>query len=214
MDVFEKIGLALTEADEKTLLEGIECALKKGHSPMDVIDKGLVAGMAKVSKICEDKLIVIPEMLKIASAYTEGWNKLLAMVDTYDGEPAGKVIVGCVKDDLHDFGKNLMVLILKRKGFEVVDLGIDVDDFVFFDACTDENADFVCMNVTLSTKRVRIQEVVDRFKDCGCQKRLVIGGAGVDAEFMSDYEVLFYEDDPYKAADRMYELLMKRDEVR
>lgn len=210
MDVFEKMRVALIEADEKSFLDGIECALKKGYSPMEVIDQGLVSAMAKVSKICEDKLIVIPEMLKISAIYSEGWNRLFPLAATYDGETVGKVVIGCVKDDLHDFGKNLMGLILKRKGFEVIDLGIDVDDFVFFDVCIEAQADFVCINVTLPAKKARIKEVVDRFKEFGSQDRLVIGGAGIDAQFITDYEVAYYPGEPSEVADKLLELLKKR----
>ncbi|QUI22082.1 cobalamin B12-binding domain-containing protein [Vallitalea pronyensis] len=209
MDIFEKIQTSLIESDEVTFMARIESALERGFEPLEVLNKGLIVGMTKVSKICEKKMIFIPEMLKISEIFTKGYNRLLTLIKTNEDLAVGKVVVACNKDDLHDFGKNIFILALKLKGFHVIDLGIDTDEQDVIDTCIREDADFICLSMTLPWKRKGIFGRMSKIQASGLCERLVVGGAGVDEDFEKQFHILLFENNPYIAADKMYNILIE-----
>jgi len=148
-----------------------------------ILEQGLINAMGEVGNQFSEGRLFVPEMLRAAETMKIGLEVLRPLLVDADIRPRGTVIIGTVKGDLHDIGKNLVGMMLEGAGFTVVDLGVDVDPKAFLDAATEHRAELVAMSALLTTTMPVMADCVGRFKDANLASRLIVGGAPVNQDF-------------------------------
>jgi 5-methyltetrahydrofolate--homocysteine methyltransferase len=154
--------------------------------PAEVILKdGLIKAMAEVGRLFEENEYFVPEMLVSARAMQSGLNLLKPLLAASGAEPAGRVVIGTVKGDLHDIGKNLVAMMLEGAGFEVIDLGTDVSPEKFVKAVVDNKASIIGMSALLTTTMPSMSNTIKALEEAGIrdQVKVMIGGAPVTDGF-------------------------------
>jgi 5-methyltetrahydrofolate--homocysteine methyltransferase len=156
-----------------------------GTDPEVVLSQGLMPGMDVVGrrfKACE---MFIPEVLRSAKAMSKGTDILRPLLSEAQAAGAGKFVIGTVKGDLHDIGKNLVAMMFEGAGFQVVNLGIDLDAQVFVDAVKEHKPDILGISALLTTTMPRMGEAINALKEAGIrdQVKVIVGGAPVTAEY-------------------------------
>ena len=185
MDLLKQISESLQQGDDENVLALTRQAIAENISPKEILNKALIGGMNIVGekyKACE---IFLPQVLLAAKAMYVGLD-LLKPIFIKEGIPTiGKVIIGSVQGDLHDIGKNLVGIMLKGAGFEVIDLGNNVPSEKFIETAKKENACVIGLSALLTTTMPVMKDVVDLVKEEGLEGRIkiIIGGAPVTEEF-------------------------------
>jgi 5-methyltetrahydrofolate--homocysteine methyltransferase len=178
-------------------------AIAQGMAPKTILDDGLIAGMTVVGERFREHEIFLPDVLLAARAMYAGLDLLKPLL-IRDGVPAiGKVVIGTVRGDLHDIGKNLVGIMLKGAGFDVIDLGHDVASQKMVDAAREHGATVIGMSALLTTTMPVMREVVDLLRAQGLAGRIrtVIGGAPVTAAFAREIGADAYGFDAANAVD-------------
>ena len=172
-------GLA-AEVAEATLI-----LLDRGWSPERVLNEALVEGMRIVGIDFRDGILFVPEVLLSANSMKAGMEILRPLLAETGAEPVGKVVIGTVKGDIHDIGKNLVAMMLEGAGFDVIDLGINTDVDAFLAAIDEHQPDILGMSALLTTTMPYMKVVIDTLRDRGLRDRLVVlvGGAPLNEEF-------------------------------
>jgi len=180
----EKIYQAVLEGDLETTVEEVKAALDANVSASDILQNGLIAAMGEVGRLFEEGDFYVPEMLIAARSMQAGMEILKPLLVEAGVEPIGKVVIGTVKGDLHDIGKNLVSMMLEGGGFEVVDLGVDVapDKFV---AALKDGVELLGLSALLTTTMTSMENTIAAIEEAGLRKRIkiIIGGAPVTAEY-------------------------------
>ncbi|MBI5606147.1 MAG: cobalamin B12-binding domain-containing protein, partial [Deltaproteobacteria bacterium] len=160
-------------------------ALEEGISVQDIISKGMNAAMDEVGLLFSRNEIFLPEMMIAARAMKAGMEILEPLIVNQEVQQEGKVVLGTVKGDLHDVGKNLVMMMLKGAGFAIIDLGVDVPKEQFKEAIIRENPQIVGISALLSTVLPNVSETANYLKDSGVLNtcKLLIGGAVITPEF-------------------------------
>ena len=163
-------------------------ALDVGYSANDVLDDGLISGMAIVGVKFRDNIIFVPEVLVAARAMKAGMAHIEPILSASGIEPIGTVVMGTVKGDLHDIGKNLCIMMLRGAGFTVHDLGVDTKPDEFIDAVAEHEADILGMSALLTTTMPNMGKTIEAFEEFGMRDvvRIMVGGAPVREEFADD----------------------------
>jgi 5-methyltetrahydrofolate--homocysteine methyltransferase len=184
----QQIAAALIDGDDDTVDVLTKQQLDAGVTALHVMDDGLIAGMALVGIKFRDNFIFVPEVLACARAMKAGMAHIEPILSASGIEPVGKVVMGTVKGDLHDIGKNLVIMMLRGAGFEVVDLGVDVSPDDFIAAIEDHKPSVVGMSALLTTTMPNMGKTIDAFVDEGMRDRVkvMLGGAPVTQEFAED----------------------------
>ncbi len=209
MEILERIAQALQQGDDQQVGRLAAEALAAGVGAGDVLQKGLVAGMNVVGEQFRLREIFLPDVLLSARAMYAGLDVLKPHLASEGVASRGKVVIGTVKGDLHDIGKNLVGIMLKGAGFEVVDLGHDVAPEAFVDAAVREGAPLIGMSALLTTTMTRMKDVVALLRERGLAGRVrtIVGGAPVSAEFAREIGADYYACDAATAVDRVRALL-------
>ena len=170
-------------ADE--IHEGTTILLERGWSPQKVLDEALVEGMRIVGIDFRDGILFVPEVLLSANAMKAGMAILRPLLAETGAEPVGKVVIGTVKGDIHDIGKNLVGMMLEGAGFEVFDLGINTDADKFIAALEQHKPDILGMSALLTTTMPYMKVVIDELKNRGMRDDYIVlvGGAPLNEEF-------------------------------
>ncbi|MDR0248421.1 MAG: corrinoid protein [Oscillospiraceae bacterium] len=202
-EVFSDISAALQAGKAKDVKELITKALAEGADAKDILDKGLLAGMDVVAVKFRAGDVFVPEVLISARAMNAGTALLKASLAEAGAKPVGKAVIGTVKGDLHDIGKNLVRMMFEGKGIEVVDLGVDVSPEMFIEACRNEEPDIVAMSALLTTTMGEMKAVVDAFVAEGLRDKviLMVGGAPVSESFRESVGADLYAEDAASAAE-------------
>ena len=185
MEIIRELSESLQRGDAKKVAELTRRAIDGGAAPKAVLDDGLIAGMSVVGERFKSHEIFLPDVLLAARAMMAGM-ELLKPLLVREGIPTiGKVVIGTVQGDLHDIGKNLVAIMLKGAGFEVIDLGNDVSPQRFLDAASKENAKIIGLSALLTTTMPVMKAVVDLAKERGVRDgtRIIVGGAPLSAEY-------------------------------
>jgi len=169
----------------KTVIQGL---LDGGESPEHILKEGLIRAMDEIGVQFKNGEIYIPEVLIAARSMHAGMSILKPILSKSTGNMAGKIIIGTVKGDLHDIGKNLVVMMLEGGGFEVVDLGIDVSADQFLDAIKSHQPQVVAMSALLTTTMKEMKVSIQAIKEAGFQKQVktIIGGAPLSEKFAKE----------------------------
>src|SRR5215218_8285840 len=170
-------------ADE--IVEGTTILLDRGWTANDVLNKALVEGMRIVGIDFRDGILFVPEVLLAANAMKAGMAVLRPLLAETDAARVGKVVIGTVKGDIHDIGKNLVAMMLEGAGFEVVDLGINTDAEKFIAALEQHKPDILGMSALLTTTMPYMKVVIQTLKDRGIRQDYIVlvGGAPLNEEF-------------------------------
>ena len=170
-------------ADE--VVEGTNILLERGWAPYDVLTRALVEGMRIVGVDFRDGILFVPEVLLAANSMKSGMNVLRPLLAETGAPKQGKMVIGTVKGDIHDIGKNLVGMMMEGAGFEVVDLGINNAVDAYLDALVAEEADILGMSALLTTTMPYMKVVIDTMKEKGIRDDYIIlvGGAPLNEEF-------------------------------
>ena len=209
MDTLNEIASALQQGDDQQVGRLAAEALAAGVPAGEVLQKGLVAGMNVVGEQFRQREIFLPDVLLSARAMYAGLDVLRPHLASEGVASRGKVVIGTIKGDLHDIGKNLVGIMLKGAGFEVIDLGHDVAPEAFVDAAVREGAPLIGMSALLTTTMTRMRDVVALLRERGLagKVRTIVGGAPVSAEFAREIGADGYACDAATAVDRVVALL-------
>ena len=185
----------------------VQALIDAGVAPADIINDGLIAGMNIVGPKFKAGEMFVPEVLMAAKAMAAGVDLVKPLLGGDDMPSLGKVVLGTVKGDLHDIGKNLVGMMLESTGFDVVNVGIDVAPEKFLEAAKESGATIVAMSALLTTTMLAMKETVDLFKENGMDTKLIVGGAPVSQEFADEIGAAGFAPDAATACDLCKELL-------
>ena len=178
-------------------------ALDDGFSANTIMDDGLVAGMAIVGIKFRDNIIFVPEVLVAARAMKAGMVHVEPILSASGIEPIGTVVMGTVKGDLHDIGKNLCIMMLRGSGFVVHDLGVDTQSDDFIEEVVDKDANVLGMSALLTTTMPNMGRTIEAFEEAGLRNevRIMVGGAPLSQEFADDMGADGYGKDAMACVD-------------
>ena len=184
-------------------------ALGEGFPANTILDDGLISGMAVVGIKFRDNIIFVPEVLIAARAMRAGMAHLDPILSASGVEPIGTVIMGTVKGDLHDIGKNLCIMMLRGSGFIVHDLGVDTKPDDFIDAVVEHKAQVLGMSALLTTTMPNMGRTIQAFEDAGLrdQVKIMVGGAPVTQEFAEDMGADGYGENAMACVDMAKQLI-------
>jgi 5-methyltetrahydrofolate--homocysteine methyltransferase len=185
MELLNRISENLQNGFDDTVVELTKEAVEKRIAPEEIMNNGLIAGMNVVGDKFKNHEIFLPDVLLAARAMNGAMEVLKPLLIKDEIPIRGKVVIGSVKNDLHDIGKNLVGILLKGAGFEVIDLGNDVPAEKFISVAREENAHVIGMSALLTTTMQTMKKVVDLAKDVGLygKIKIMVGGAPVSKEF-------------------------------
>lgn len=166
-----------------------------------ILSDALLAGMGIVGEKFKKEEVFVPEVLIAARAMNKGVEVLKPYLQDSDSQGKGKAILGTVKGDLHDIGKNLVKIMLEGKGIEVIDLGTDVSAETFIEEAKKNDADIICCSALLTTTMPEMKRVVELVKSENLDVKIMIGGAPVNQDFCDEIGADYYTDDAASAAD-------------
>ena len=198
---------ALIKGDRNTVVELTNQALGEGTGPKEILENGLIAGMDVVGKRFKANEIYVPEVLIAARAMHAGMDILEPKLAEAGVKPVATVVLGTVKGDLHDIGKNLVGMMLTGAGVKVVDVGTDVTPEKFVESCKAEGAAVCAMSALLTTTMPQMTSVVKALKDSGVATKTIIGGAPVTQSYADEIGADAYAPDAASAADKVRELV-------
>ncbi|HHT66026.1 MAG: corrinoid protein [Caldicoprobacterales bacterium] len=189
--------------------ELVQAAIDQGVEPTDILNESLIVGMGEIGVLFKNNEVYVPEVLIAARAMKAGMAIIKPLLVEKDVKPIGKVVVGTVKGDLHDIGKNLVAMMLEGAGFHVVDLGIDVPPEKFLDAVKEEGIECVAMSALLTTTMPGMKDTIEAFKAAGLrdQVKIMVGGAPVTQNFADEIGADGYAPDAASAAELAKELV-------
>ena len=186
--IMQEMAYSLITGDQHEVGRMTKQALDDGYSANTILDDGLVSGMAVVGIKFRDNIIFVPEVLVAARAMKAGMVHVEPILSASGVEPIGTVVMGTVKGDLHDIGKNLCIMMLRGAGFVVEDLGVDTKPDEFIDAVMEHGAKVLGMSALLTTTMPNMGKTIQEFEDSGLREdvRIMVGGAPVTQEFADD----------------------------
>ena len=192
--------------------EGTEILLSRGWEAKKVLDDALVAGMKIVGEDFRDGILFVPEVLLAANAMKVGMAILRPLLAETGAEPIGKVVIGTVKGDIHDIGKNLVGMMLEGAGFEVIDLGINTDVEEFLGALDEHKPDILGMSALLTTTMPYMKVVIETLEEKSLREEylVIVGGAPLNEEFGEAIGADAYCRDAAVAADTAKRLISER----
>ena len=198
---------ALQAGDRNKVVELTTQALEDGTGPKQILEEGLIAGMNVIGKKFKNNEVYVPEVLIAARAMHGAMDVLKPKLEEAGVEPVGKVVLGTVKGDLHDIGKNLVGMMLTGGGFMVVDIGIDAPADKFIEAVKNEGAQVLAMSALLTTTMPQMAEVVKAARDAGIEVKTMIGGAPVTQSYADEIGADGYAPDAASAVDIAKQLI-------
>ncbi|MCS6907377.1 MAG: corrinoid protein [Anaerolineales bacterium] len=201
-NILKQIYESVVNGDASSVEELVQQALKAGIAPEAILNEGLIAAMQRVGKLFEEGEFFVPEMLVAARAMQAGLNVLRPILSEKDIQPIGKIVIGTVKGDLHDIGKNLVAMMLEGAGFQVIDLGIDVPPQKFIEAIQEHQPQIVAMSALLTTTIGNMRLTIDEITKAGLRERVkvMVGGAPVTEGYARQIGADGYAPDAGRAA--------------
>lgn len=209
MDILKEISEYLQQGDNERVSALTKRAVEEEIPPKEILDKVLIAGMNIIGEKYRDHEIFLPDVLLAAKAMYAGMNVLKPLFIKEGIPTIGKVVIGTVHGDLHDIGKNLVGIMLKGAGFEVIDLGNNVPPEKFIETAKEENAAVIGMSALLTTTMQVMRRVVELLKEEGLSDRIktIIGGAPVSVEFAQEIGADAYGYDSSNAVECVKNLI-------
>jgi len=184
-ELFEKLSTAVLEGDAEKAHKLVERGLKQGLSPKEILDNGLIVGMDEVGARFKRGDMFVPEVLMSADSMAAGMEILRPLLAESGAEMLGKIVMGTVKGDLHDIGKNLVSMLCEGAGFEMVDIGFNAEPEKFIDAIKTHQPQVVGMSAMLTTTMRAMGQTIKAIEEAGLRDKvkIMVGGAPVDKDF-------------------------------
>ena len=179
----QEIFNAVLAFDEATVKAKTQAEIDAGTAIDSILNDGLISAMDEVGEKFSAGDLFVPEMLKAAQVMKEGLELLKPHLANDQSQAKGTVIIGTVKGDLHDIGKNLVSMMMEGAGFDVIDLGVDVESENFVKSAAEKNADVIALSALLTTTMPAMETTVKAVKEAGISTRTIIGGAPVTQAF-------------------------------
>jgi len=203
------IATALIAGKRNDVAEKVKQALAEKVEPAKILNEGLIAGMQVVGTKFKNNEFYVPEVLIAARAMKAGMEILAPQLAAAGVQPIAKVVIGTVKGDLHDIGKNLVAMMLQGGGFEVIDLGTDVPAEKFVQTAQEKGAKIIAMSALLTTTMPQMSTVVKALQEAGLAGKVksMIGGAPVTQDFCDEIGANGYAPDAASAVDKAKELI-------
>ena len=190
-DVYQAV-MEFKDAEVPTL---VQAELDAGTEVESILNDGLIGAMDEVGKKFSEGVLFVPEMLMAAQAMKAGLEIIRPLLSDSDAKPAGTIVIGTVKGDLHDIGKNLVAMMLEGAGFNVIDVGVDADADAFVKAARDNKAELAGLSALLTTTMPAMEQTVAAFKEQGLGVKVMIGGAPVTQAFADQIGASGYSED-------------------
>jgi 5-methyltetrahydrofolate--homocysteine methyltransferase len=202
-DFLQKITSNLYDGEDQEVAELVQEALDQGMAPVEILQGGLIAGMDEVGRDFKAGDLFVPEVLIAARAMQAGMDVLRPLLAESDVPSAGKYVIGTVKGDLHDIGKNLVKMMLEGAGFETIDLGTNVGPGAFVEAVREHQPQLVGMSALLTTTMVQMKATIEALHEAGLREsvKIMVGGAPVTDAFAQEIGADAYAADAASAVD-------------
>lgn len=212
MSVITEMSKFLQKGRAKNVKVLVEQAIEEGIDPKEILNEGLLSGMMKIGEKFKNNEVFVPEVLVAARAMNAGLTVLEPKLIEVGNEPVGKAVIGTVQGDLHDIGKNLVVMMLKGAGFEIHDMGVDVAPEAFVEKAEEVEADVICMSALLTTTMPKMQDCVKVLKERGLRDKYIvmIGGSPVNDSFAKQIGADYYTPDAASAAEVAKEAVLSK----
>ena len=201
MSILEEMSAFLQQGRAPKVKELVAQALDEGIAPQEILEKGLLSGMNVIGEKFKNNEVFVPEVLIAARAMNMGIEVIKPKLIEQGFEAKGTAVIGTVKGDLHDIGKNLVKMMMESKNINVIDLGVDVSPEKFIEAAEQNNADVICCSALLTTTMNQMKSVVELVKSKGMSCKVMIGGAPVIQSFADSIGADCYTDNASSAAD-------------
>lgn len=200
-EIFEQLSTCVLEGDAEKAEALTKKALEDGLSANEILNKGLVVGMAEVSARFKRGDMFVPEVLMSAEAMHAGQEILRPLLAESGADRVGTILLGTVKGDLHDIGKNLVCSMLEGAGFDIIDLGVDVSPEKFVDSVQNQGAQVICLSALLTTTMPNMKGTIDALKAAGVrdQVKVIIGGAPITQQYADEIGADGYGDNANSA---------------
>lgn len=201
MEILEEISNFLQMGRAKNVVQLVEEALQQGIDAKTILNDALLKGMDTIGGKFKREEVFVPEVLVAARAMNKGVDVLKPYLQDREDTHLGKAILGTVKGDLHDIGKNLVRIMLEGKGIEVIDLGVDIPAETFVEEAKKQKASIICCSALLTTTMPEMKRVVDLVKQEQLDVKVMIGGAPVNQAFCDEIGADYYTGDASSASD-------------
>ncbi len=208
-ELLKKLAEDLYNGDAESVAALTQKALDDGLTPAEVLENGLIAGMNAVGKDFRDGILFVPEVLIAARAMHAGMRVLKPLLAESEIPATGRLVIGTVKGDLHDIGKNLVAMMMEGAGFEVHDLGVDVPAKEFVAAVKTKQPDVVGLSALLTTTMVEMKGVIEALRQAGLrnQIKVIVGGAPVTQKYAAEIGADGYAANASTAVEKAKDLL-------
>lgn len=212
MSIVNEISAFLQQGRAKDVRELVQQAIDEGIEVKEILENGLLEGMGIIGEKFKNNEVFVPDVLIAARAMNTGVEILKPILASGGVKAKGKVILGTVKGDLHDIGKNLVRMMMEGKGLEVVDLGVDVPSERFIEAAKENNAQIIACSALLTTTMSAMEDVVQKANETGIRDcvAIMIGGAPITERFCAQIGADIYTPDASTAAEKAVEACFKR----
>ena len=209
---FSKLSQNVQKGNARMTNKLVQEALENGVEASVILEKGLIPALNEVGIKFKNNEIYVPEMLLAGKAMSAGIKVLEPLLSLTGAKPIGTAVIGTVRGDIHDIGKNLVKITLRGIGIEVYDLGVDVSAQDFINKAEEVNADLVCLSALLTTTMPEIGEVIKEFKKAGIKEKYIfmIGGAPVTSNFAKRVNADYYTADVASAARLAEKILLQK----
>ncbi|MDR2344786.1 MAG: corrinoid protein [Planctomycetaceae bacterium] len=183
--IFSPISQAILDGDVELVLDGVNSLLADNVSPLNILDEHIVTAMNEAGKRFEEGEFFVPDLMLAARAVQETMKVIDPLLKNLGREKAGRVVIGTVRGDHHDIGKNLVAVMLEGGGFEVLDLGVNVSPEQFISAAQERRGTIVALSALLTTTMHEMKNVIEMLKELGIRNdvKVIVGGAPITNEF-------------------------------
>jgi 5-methyltetrahydrofolate--homocysteine methyltransferase len=207
MAILEQIKEQVIAGNVKKVTEYTDAAVAQGLDVSVILNDGLIAGMKVIGDLFKNDEVYVPEVLMAARAMHTGLAVIKPLIASAGLKEKGVVSIGTVKGDMHDIGKNLVIMMLEGAGYKVIDLGTDVTTEKFLQVVDEQHPQIVGLSALLTTTMPQMQETVKRLKEYGNQIKIIVGGAPITAKFAQEIGADGYAADAASAVEKVAELI-------
>jgi 5-methyltetrahydrofolate--homocysteine methyltransferase len=210
MKELQDLAALLEQGQSQKVLALTQQLVDSGMSPETVLNDGLIAGMAVVGEKMRNGEMYLPEVLQSAGAMKASLSILRPLLAREGARSRGKILIGTVKGDMHDIGKNLVCIMLQGAGFEIIDLGLNVEPQRFVSAITEHTPSIVGLSAMLTTTMLNMKTTIDAIVSAGLRSnvKIIIGGAPVSQKFADEIGADGYSRDAVFAVDKIKQLII------
>lgn len=209
MSDYQNLSQFVIAGKEAQVKEITKQLVDAGNNPLDIINQGLIAGMNVVGARFKNGEMFVPEVLMAARSMSAGINIVKPLIADSEMPSIGKVVIGTVKGDLHDIGKNLVAMLLESSGFTVVNVGIDIAPEKFVEAVKEHKPNIVAMSALLTTTMLHMKDTIELFREEGLDVKAIVGGAPISQDFADEIGADGFAPDAASATELCKRLLNK-----